>query len=255
MKNLIICLILGTITLMNPYVYAQKDSTFTPKTGFFPEMSVTLQYPSADLAQRFGPHNTLGAGLYYKTSGNAWFGIRYQWMFGQNVRETNMLDSLASTDGYIFDMNGQSAIIRFFLRGHTAFAQGGKLIPLNKKKPDSGLLISAGLGYMIHKVYIFSSTTTVPQLSDAYKKGYDRLSGGPAANAFLGYLYLDPRKRVNVLAGFEFQAARTQSFRSFNYDTRTADLSIRRDQNLALHLGLIIPLYTKKKSEAEFFND
>jgi hypothetical protein len=242
----------------NSVLLAQVKTPVNPfesKQGYLFDMSFTVHKPLGDMADRFGYNSALGLGANYKTKNNWQFGAQYQWLFGQSVRQTNMLDSIAGPSGQILDNQGNVAVIRFFERGHNGYLQASKLIPLGVNNRNSGLFFQTGVGFMLHRVYIYSSTTTVPQLSDDYKKGYDRMSGGLALKQFIGYQHLDPKKRINIIVGFEFQQGFTKSLRSFDYDTRTVDVQKRKDLLIGPKIGLILPFYTKKKSDEEFFTD
>jgi len=228
---------------------------FESKQGYLFDMSFTVHKPSGDMADRFGINSAIGIGANYKLKNNWQFGMQYQWLFGQSVKQTNVLDSISGPTGQILDNQGNVAVIRFFERGHTGYLQASKLIPLGVNNKNSGLFFQAGVGFMLHRIYIYSSTTTLPQLSDEYKKGYDRLSGGLSLKQFIGYQHLDPKKRINIVVGVEFQQGFTQSLRSFNYDTRIVDIQKRKDLLIGPKIGLILPFYTKKKSDEEFFTD
>lgn len=259
MNQRIIWSILMLVLISKPFYadaqQAQNGAVFEAKQGYLVDMTYGLHRPAGDMAKRFGANSSMGPGVNFKTKGNWMWGLSYQWLFGQNVWETNMLDSIAGPDGHILDQQGTIAVIRFFERGHTGYAQVGKVFPVSKLNQNSGILVQAGAGFMMHRVYIFSSTTTVPQLSDEMKKGYDRLAAGFSLKQFVGYQHLDPKKRLNILAGFEFQEGFTQPMRSFDYDLRKAEKGRRMDILIAPKIGLILPLYTKKRSDEEFFID
>ena len=140
-------------------------------------------------------------------------------------------------------------------RGHTLTMNGGRLFPLLKNNKNSGILVDVGFGFMLHRIDIFASSLTVPQVTEDYEKGYDRLSGGVAFNQFIGYQHLDPKKRVNFQVGFSFQQAFTKSMRSIDFDTRTYNALERTDLLQGVRIGIILPVYTKKLSEEEFFID
>ena len=116
-------------------------------------------------------------------------------------------------------------------------------------------MVDVGFGFMLHRIDIFASSLTVPQVTEDYEKGYDRLSGGVAFNQFIGYQHLDPKKRVNFQVGFSFQQAFTKSMRSIDFDTRTYNALERTDLLQGVRIGIILPVYTKKLSEEEFFID
>lgn len=248
-------IVLLTIPYFTVAQQAQNKAVFEPQQGFLMDMSFGLHRPYGDMAERFGMNSSLGPGINYKTKSNWIFGLNYQWLFGQNVLETNMLDSIAGPDGHILDEQGTIAVIRFFERGHAGYAQVARLFPVNPANKNSGIFIQAGVGFMMHRVYIFSSTTTVPQLSDEMKKGYDRKAAGVSFKQFFGYQHLDPAKRINILAGIEIQEGLTQPMRSFDYDRRKAETERRLDILVAPKIGIILPVYTKKRSDEEFFTD
>ena len=204
------------------------------------------------MAKRFGRTSSLGLDVSMKTKSNWVFSIGGHFMFGNEVREIGILDSMKGSTGEIIDENGQFAVVGLDERAMYFGGSVSKIIPLNKMNRNSGLYLSVGGGYLQHKIRIYS-TQTVPQLTDEYKKGYDRLTFGPAAMQYIGYRFLDPRKRLNFSFGVEVIEGFTQNRRSYNFDTRMADTKKRMDIMTGLKLTLTIPIFLKKASEEEFF--
>lgn len=231
------------------------EKVFESKQGYLFDLGYSMHAPLKDMADRFGNNSALGLGINYKFKNQWTVGVQYQWLFGQAVKETNMLDSISGNDGNILDQNGNIAVIRFFERGHTGYIQAGRLFPLGEINRNSGVLVQAGVGFMLHKVYIYSSKTTVPQLSEEYKKGYDRLAAGYSFRQFIGYQNIDPKKRLNFIAGIEFQQGFTTAQRSFDYDRRMKDTRNRVDILIGPKIALVLPVLTKKKNDEEFFTD
>ena len=225
---------------------------FEPKQALLFDITIKQQFPGGDMAKRFGKDASLGLDINYKTSNNWVFGIGGHFMFGNDVKESGILDSLKGETGEIIDENGQFAVVGFDQRGMYFGASIGKIISFGGVNKNSGLFVSLGAGYLQHKIRIYS-TNTVPQLSEEYKKGYDRFTFGPAATQFIGYRFLDPRKRLNFSFGFEMTEGFTQNRRSYNFDTRMADTEKRLDLLYGLKLSLTVPIYLKKASEEEFF--
>lgn len=234
---------------------AQQKSVFPKKQGYLFDVQYGIQNPGGDLEERFGWNSTLGFGARYKFEAGWTLGVKYNWMFGNRVKETTMFDSILGPSDEIIDKDGLFSVIRLNQRGHTMTLNGGRLFPILKNNKNSGILIDVGVGFMLHRIDIFASSLTVPQITEDYEKGYDRLCGGLAINQFIGYQHLDPKKRVNFQVGFSFQQAFTQSMRSIDFDTRKYNDTKRTDLLQGIRIGIMLPVYTKKLSEEEFFID
>ncbi len=234
---------------------AQTKTTFVPKQGYLFDVQYNIQNPGGDLADRFGWNSAIGIGARYKFESGWTAGVQYNWMFGNNVKEVNMFDSILGPSGEIIDKDGLFSVIRLNQRGHVMTFNGGRLFPMLKHNRNSGIYIEAGAGFMLHRIDIFASSLTVPQVTEAYEKGYDRLTGGYAFAQFIGYQHLDPKKRVNIQAGFSFQQAFTKSMRTVDFDTRTYNDQKRVDLVNGFRIGIMIPVYTKRLEEEEFFID
>jgi hypothetical protein len=234
---------------------AQQKQLFVKKQGFLFDVQYGVQTPGGDLETRFGWNSTLGFGARYKFESGWIIGTQYNWMFGNKVKEVSMFDSILGPTGEIIDKDGLFSVIRLNQRGHTMTLNGGRLFPLLKNNKNSGILVDVGFGFMLHRIDIFASSLTVPQVTDDYEKGYDRLTGGMAFTQFIGYQHLDPKKRANFQVGFSFQQAFTKSMRSIDFDTRTYNSTKRTDMLQGIRIGIILPVYTKKLSEEEFFID
>ena len=215
------------------------------------DLTYKLQFPGFDMIKRFGNNSALGGEILFKNKKNFVFGVNGYFMWGKNVKETGILDSLKGSTGEIIDQNGQFSVIGFEQRGMSTGLVLGKVFSFNKNK-NSGIQINIGAGYLNHYIRIFAPKT-VPQLNNEMKKGYDRYTSGPYISQYIGYRFIDPIKRLNFSLGFEFIEGFTHSRRSFNYDTQTADNKNRLDLLSGLKLSLTIPLYLKKASEEEFF--
>lgn len=210
------------------------------------------QLPSGDLANRFGPNFHAGGAILYKTKSNFLFGIESNYLFGRNVKEDVLLQ-LKSPDGKVTDNEGYPADLRVTERGITIHLTAGKVFRFKKSNANSGLMLMLGAGYMQHKVNLYDAGHKVAALKGDLKKGYDRLTGGPSATAFVGYLNLSENMMLNFYAGIEFYAAQTSSRRGFNYDTGLPDTGSRLDMLTGLRLGWILPLYKRKPNEYYYY--
>jgi len=225
-----------------------KDSCITiPMVG----ASFSLQIPGGDLAKRFGNNANFGLSFLIKDKNNWMYGADWYYMFGKDLKEDGILDSITTAEGFIINKNGEPAEVRFFERGSHTSLKFGKLFPVLSSNPNSGLFVLAGIGLLRHKIRIEDIGNQSPQLSDEYRKGYDRLTSGLAASAFVGYSYFGNNKLVNFYTGFEFVNAWTQSRRSYDFDLGKKDTQKRNDILYGFRAGWVLPLY--KRTPQKFY--
>lgn len=229
-------------------VSVKDSSIFTPLIG----LSYSYQIPDGDLAKRFGNSSSIQLNLDFKTKQQWTFGINATYFFGKDIKETGIFDSISTPDGYIISQNGEFADIRLYERGFTFSITAGRLFTLKIPNPNSGIVFNFGLGFMQHKIRIETIGNNVPQLSTAYKKGYDRLSNGLLLSENLGYLYLSNNRLANFYIGFECMQGFTKSRRSFDFDLMEQDTKKRLDLLYGGKIAWILPLY-KKAPQAFYY--
>ena len=231
-----------------------KDSSL-----FFPlvKFSYAFEFPGGDLAKRFGYNSNIGLNFSIKTKQNLIFGANGGFLFGNNINEDGILDSMKTSTadgahtGFIINQNGNPSTVRLFERGFTVSLHIGKIFPLFAPNKNSGLIIYAGPTFLRHKIKIDDIGRQCPQLQGEYLKGYDRLTCGFGAHEFIGYVYFGNKRMLNFFGGFEFTQAFTKSWRSYDYDLMKADTEKRTDLLYAIRIGWILPLY--KKTPQEFY--
>lgn len=205
--------------------------------------------PVSDLANRFGANLNLHISCGLKRRNNWIYSIEADYIFGSNVKESDIFRNIETHDGYIIGNDGKFATVRTFERGFVVTLNAAKLITTGKPNRNCGFLVKAGLGFMQHKIKIDPIGGTVPQLDKQYRKGYDRLSNGLALHQFLGYQYLSNKRAINFFAGFDFYEAFTQNRRSYNYDDMSKDNTKRKDIMLGIKIGWILPLYKQAPNQ------
>ncbi len=89
-KGSIIALLALCVYLPSKAQVNMRDSS---ASGFLVEASYAAQLPGGDLAKRFGFNNNIGLSLFYKTSNDWLLGIQGAYLFGNVLRESNILDS------------------------------------------------------------------------------------------------------------------------------------------------------------------
>ena len=250
--RIFIILFLGTM-VSSTAVRAQvsvRDSVFG-----FSAAAVTGGYslPGGDLADRFGNNFSIGGKYIRKTKANWTWGFQGDFLFGDEVRETTILNGLVTSQGELITQDGTYGTALLYERGWKVETQLGKIFPVLGPNKNSGLVFMAGAGFLQHKIRIESQGDRIPYLEGNYTKGYDRLTNGWYISEFIGYMNFGNRRRVNFFIGIEAVQAFTACRRSFNFDTRMADDKERNDMLLGLKFGWIIPLY-KKIPNAYYFD-
>ena len=164
-----------------------KDSTISsPLIG----VHYGGNWTSGDLAERYGYFNHVGISAGYKTNKNWYYGLDANFMFGNQTKITGIFDHLVDDKGNITDINGDIASVLIYPRGVNVNASFGRLFPVLSPNSNSGILIHAGVGYLLHRLRIETNEQVVPQIELDYKKGYDRLTMGVNFHQFVGYSFL-----------------------------------------------------------------
>jgi len=210
----------------------------------------SYQMPQGGLAKRFGGNSTIGGGFMIKTRSNWLFAAEGNYIFGNNVKNSDsLLKNIATPDGYVIDANGLYSDIGFGESGFNIIGKFGKLFPVLSPNPNSGPVIMAGVGFMQDKIRVHDGSGDTPQIDGDYNKGYDRLNNGWVASWTLGYLFLSDSRLINFFVGFEFIQAWTKYRRALNFDTGQQDKSSLSTQFYGIKVKWMIPLYKRKPKD------
>ena len=204
------------------------------------------------MANRFGDDYNVGGTFQWKTKKNWLFGVDGNFFFSDHVKEINILDKISTSQGFVIGADGYYADVFLYERGFNICGKAGKIFPVIGPNPNSGLLTTLGVGLLQHKIRIEDKGNQAPQLSDEYKKGYDRLTNGLSLTEFNGYINFGSRRLVNFMAGIELTQAFTKSRRNFDFDTMMRDDKSRLDLLFGLRVAWIIPLYKRTPHEYYF---
>ena len=243
MKRLLIITCLISSMIMAQEIEKKSDILFS--------INHTLQIPAGDLANRFGYNSDISLSILYKTPNNYSINLEGGFLFGSQVKEDNLFESINGENGFLISQNGEIPIIRFFERGAHFDVSFGKYFELPSKQHESGILLSIGAGYMYHKIFIETIVTELPQLNQELLKGYDRLCGGPLIKQFIGYYYFGGNSNIRFFTGIEAIQGFTKDLREYNYTTQTYVDENRIDQLFGLKFGFIVPI--KKRNTGKYY--
>lgn len=252
-KMLLKPIFFNTVLLLTSCLCFAKIQVNDSTSKFFMiAASASYQIPGGDMVKRFGNSFTAGGVFQFKTKSNLLFSFDGDFITGEFVKEPGLLQNITTNDGAFIGVDGKFANVIISERGYDFVLRAGKIFTLIGPNKNSGILLSAGIGFMQHKIRIDDKDKTVEQLKGNYRKGYDRLTNGMLLRQFIAYQNFSNNRLVNFFIGIELNTGFTKNRRAFNFDTMTADTKTRHDFLFALKAGWIIPFYRRDKDRVYY---
>jgi len=234
--------------------HAQVNPNDSAVAAFLPTVNYAFQVAGGDMTLEYGNNSTIGAGVKYKTAANWIWSLDVNFIFGSTIKNADSILSMVETDNhFIIDGNGTYALYSLYERGYNANISVGKIINVFKSNPNSGLMLTGGVGLLVHRMKIDNQHRTAPQIVGDYAKGYDRLRAGLSLNEFVGYFYMGKSKLVNFYAGFEFVQGFTTSQRDWIFDQMKKDTGTQLDLFYGIKVGWFLPVYNRAP-DAFYYN-
>ena len=191
----------------------------------------------ANLLHNFGPS------LSFKTSNNWLIQSHLNLFLGHKSLENETANMVFSEIGLPINSEGLLEEVGSRFQGFAVCFDVGKLIIPSDYNKNSGLWLSAGLGFIQHRLKFVYGGQLVTQLEEPYVKGYDRLTNGLLINQFIGYRRYSNKNNFNYTIGIEINEGLTQNRRSWNYDTFDPMNEARLDMYYGLKFNVILPFY------------
>lgn len=238
------------LLFMSPALKAQEAEIPTGSAVLY-DINYGISWSAGDLNKRFGRKNVLGAGVTFQNTSNFQIGLGLNYFFGTQVKE-DVLSNLRNAQGNIIGTDGFPAIVLLRERGINLNINIGKVFNL---EPDSksGIKVNFGMGLLQHWIRVQDETNSVPQIVGDYRFGYDRKTRGIAFTQFIGYQLLSADSRVNFYGGLEFHEALSTNIRPFNFASQVEETDSRKDLNIGLKVGFIVPFYKADKPDEIFY--
>ncbi|GCD78463.1 hypothetical protein JCM31826_19450 [Thermaurantimonas aggregans] len=231
-----------------------KDDTLG---GFFIPINFSASVPSQQLAERFGHSYRTGTGCFYRTFSGWTFGVEADFWFGDRVlTRDQILKSVSNEQGLVLDHMGLDANLMTFQRGWIASFYTGNLIRVLNHNPNSGILITAGGGFLQHRIRLESGhqQSIIYQIENEYQRGYDRLNVGWQGRVFIGYLHAGNYQTYNFIVGIEHLYGRTSSVRGFDYATGLPDEGVMTNGLTSLKVSWFFSMYRERVTkEKKYF--
>ena len=238
-----------------------------------PSTSTALTRPTW-VAMHVGGGFQLNAGGWrerYNANAKFDLGAEYQhkeqWLVGFNyvpytggwVNTDSLYGDIISNANYLFDVNGNPAVIRTYMRGFNFCATGGKIIPLKQstlKNPRTwSLQLIGGLGYHEHFTKFQFDKGLVPQMEGFYEVGHDNYRAGYCFTEQLRLQYMNPNT-LSFQVGLGLIQGVTKNMREWDMSTFRAPDARQTDFGFGINCNLVIPIiiYTKNAvRETEYF--
>lgn len=245
--------ILAVIFLVSITSFSQdkKDWKSKSMSTFLIGAHYAPSFAAGDLAKRYGFLNQVGASVSYKLSSNWVLGLDGSFIFGKGTKMKGLFDHLVDSHGGITNANGDIGVVLANPRGLMFNAHIGKIFPVAKSNPNSGIYVRISGGYMQHKLNVETRDDVIPSLELNYRKGYDRFTSGLASEQLIGYLFMGNNEFVNFYAGAFIQEGFTRNRRNLNYDQPEipVDKSLRLDLMIGIKVAWMFPAYSTRPKD------
>jgi hypothetical protein len=247
---------LFTFLFLSRYSFAQEDlfeSTKLPaRKGFLLGVNGNFDFSAGDMSQRFGNNYRIGPSFHYKTKSNWIFGVKFDFLNGDKIKEDSMFNGIQDGSGTFVNQDGQRIAVNRYERGYMTGIEVGHIFNISKSVSDNGIMIMTGVGFMQHRILIQDKSESILSLRGDYRKGYDRLTNGLYVEQYVGYLFLSNNGLINFHIGLDASFGFTQGRRDFLYDVRRPGNDKRVDILFGIRGGWYLPMF-KRKSEEFFF--
>lgn len=215
--------------------------------------------PKGEMGRRYNSFITLNANLGWKTQENWMYMIEFGFGFASdNVKiKDQILSGLMvdrnTNEPFIVSKEGSDAGVVAYNRNLSFVGKFGKVLSLSQKRPNSGILLLLGGGFLQHQIVYQSTLEVAQQLEGDYAYGYDRQMRGGMLSAFVGYLNMSKNTFTNFYIGIEFNQAWTKMTRKYQFDLHSGDNKIYQDRMWTFKLGWMFPFYGRESDKVYYF--
>lgn len=121
--------------------------------------------PGGAMQELYGPGAVVGLGYSYKNKSNWIFTFDANFIFGNNIKNDSIFADFMNSNNQITGVTGLVADIKTYQRGMAFNARIGKILPVFGPNPNSGILITGGIGFLQHKIRIEDQFVEAPLIS------------------------------------------------------------------------------------------
>lgn len=247
-----------TILAFLPFVAsAQYDIKNEKISTWMFQATYAYQFSGMDTKTLFGNNHSIGGSVFYKTDNNWIFSVNGNFITGNSVNITRqeLFGDILDNNGEIITGDGIYGSYALFERGAHFQARVGKIFPILSPNPNCGFFVQGGLGYLYNRIRteFGSYASPPPALAGDYLYGYDRMRGGFAWSAEIGYIFLSNSRVLNFSLSLEFTQAYTKSLREWDFTLMKKDTNLYIDQYIGIRAAIYIPTYKRKPAEYYYY--
>jgi hypothetical protein len=259
MKRLLLVFLLFSYatTLLAQTENSSHSEEEAPTSTPFCSAVMGWTFPKGDMGNKYQSFMNLNANIGWKTNDNWVWMIEFGFAFGSdNIKIKNdILSEIMTNEGYPFVISreGSDAGVVAYNRNLSLVGKVGKVIPLFKKRPNSGILLKLGGGLLQHQIIYQSTLEIANQLEGDYQYLYDRQMRGIMLSGFVGYLHMGKSNFANFYIGLEFNQAFTKMTRKYQVNFDGDYNKINLDQMWTLKIGWMFPFYGKNTDKEYYY--
>ncbi|MDA1182367.1 MAG: hypothetical protein O3B82_02105 [Bacteroidetes bacterium] len=203
------------------------------------------QFNAGNWRARYPSNAFLHAGAEYQHQEKWLLGFDYMPYFSGTVRKDSIYGAMVGPSNYLFDINGNPAIIRTYLRGFNLSAMGGKIFPIRQstsKNPRTlSFIAMGGMGFHEHYTKFEFDKGRLPQLEGVYESGHDNYRRGFSLSQQFRLQYMNT-ETLSFTFGIHLMESFTRNMRGWDMGTNRIPDASQFDFAIGLNGGLIIPI-------------
>ncbi len=261
MKHLvfIFLLFISTITLVaqtkdkGENIVGEDKRISTP----FCSAVVGWTFPYGEMGERYKSFMNLNANFGWKTTSNFVWMLEFGFGFGgDNIKnKSEILAGLMTNDGtdFIISKEGSDAGVVAYNRNLSLVGKIGKIIPFSERRPNSGLLLMAGVGGLQHQIIYQSTLEIAEQLEGDYAYLYDRQMRGVMLSGFVGYMHMSKKSFTNFYIGIEFNQAWTKTTREYQINYDYSYDKVFQDRMWTIKAGWMFPFFGRDADKVYYY--
>lgn len=149
--------------------------------------------------------------------GDLWFG----WTSDNLQQRSDRMPAVYLPNGIAYSWGGTDGYVTAYNRGISVRIGGGKIVPVIKGNPNSGLLLKLSGGWFVQRTVFHQEYTEspVPQIVDEYGRLYDHLRNGAILTESIGFVFMSNYSTyVNIRISFDLSQCLSWSSRPYQLD-------------------------------------
>ena len=210
-------------------------------------------------AQRYAGTALFDLGAEYQHKEKWLIGFSYSPYTGRTINTDSLYGGIVGPSQNLYDINGNPAVIRTYLRGYNACLVAGRMWAIRESSLSNPrtwtMSVVVGAGRIEHYTKFQFDKGRLPQLENDYTQGYDGYRKGFCFSQQFRMQYMNP-EALSFYVGVGTNQGITKATRDWDFGTFRASKVTQFDLGLNFTGGLIIPIVIRQSGvikDAEYF--